>query len=70
MLVAVADIFAPSENRDKIPELKQALARDNFHLFAGLQGATMLDTAKSTHGCMHIWSLIFGMVGRNKWINL
>ena len=54
VLVAVADIFAPSENRDKIPELEQALARDNFHLFAGVQGATMLDTATSAHGRIYI----------------
>ena len=38
VLVATADIFAPAENRGKIAELEQALARDNFHLFAGFQG--------------------------------
>ena len=48
VLVAVADIYASKANRDKIPEVEQALARDNFHLFAGVQGATMLDTATST----------------------
>ena len=50
MLVALADIYAREENRDKVPEVEQALARDNFHLFAGVQGATMLDTATSTQG--------------------
>ena len=49
VLMAVADIFAPAANRDKIPELEQALARDNFHLFAGFQGATMLDARTPTH---------------------
>ena len=57
VLVATADIYAPAENRDKIAELEQALARDNFHLFAGFQGATMLDARAPTHTHTHTYAL-------------
>ena len=47
VLLAVADIYGKFENRHKIPQLEQALARDCFQVFAGVQGvcnSCMLDT--------------------------
>ena len=38
MLMAIGDIHSERENVDKILQREQALARDCFSLFAGLQG--------------------------------
>ena len=45
VLLTAGDIYV--ENEDQIPQLEQALARDSFQVFAGLQGATILDTQMS-----------------------
>ena len=39
--MALAKIYAVTENRDQIPELEQALARDQFHIFAGFEGVQL-----------------------------
>ena len=38
MLLALGDIYGRLENRHKMPQLKQDLARDCFQIFAGVQG--------------------------------
>ena len=38
VFVALADIHTDSKLRDQIPQLEQALARDCFQVFAGVQG--------------------------------
>ena len=48
VLMVVANIYGKFENRHKIPQLEQVLARDSFQVFAGLQGecanSCVLDT--------------------------
>ena len=44
VLMATADIYVNKENqkdKDKLRQCEQALARDSFQLFAGLQGASL-----------------------------
>ena len=38
VILTFADLYYNSTNDDKVPELEEALARDNFQLFAGVQG--------------------------------
>ena len=38
VLMAFGDIYGKLENERKIPQLEQALARDCFQVFAGVQG--------------------------------
>ena len=40
--MAAAEIYANIDNQDKIPQTLQALAADNFRVFAGVQGAIWL----------------------------
>ena len=42
VLIAAADIYITRRNKEKKQEMRQALARNHFQVFAGLQGATML----------------------------
>ena len=44
VLRAAADIYLTKEKYDALAECEQALARDCFQIFAGFQGATMLDS--------------------------
>ena len=53
VLMAVADLYVNLEYTDKRPECEQALARENFHLFAGLQGATTENTHTTPHTHTH-----------------
>ena len=38
VIVTFADLYFEEKNSDKVPELEEALARDNFQLFARVQG--------------------------------
>ena len=50
MLMAAADIHIniSPEKPEELAEREQALARDNFQVFAGFQGAAMLDSVGQT----------------------
>ena len=71
VLKAAADMYVNSRNRDKIPELTHALAEDQFQLFSGVQGATMLGACTHTHTCELAFLLrTFRRVYRQAIINL